>query len=294
MTRPGGAGIYDAVVIVSRTLPSGRRAGRAALLLTVAVGLLAAATAVALLLQPPAEAAGPSPSKLWSPKPGVSWQWQLSGRIDTSVRAKVYDIDAEVPRSTVSRLKAQGRRVICYISAGSFENWRPDAGRFPDSVKGRALDGWPGERWLDIRQRSVLGPIMARRMDVCRAKGFDGVEADNVDGYSNPTGFPLTGADQLAYNRMLARLAHARGLAIGLKNDVEQVRALQPYFDFAVNEECVQYEECGAYRAFVRAGKAVFHAEYEVSPARFCPISRSVGMSSIRKRYSLGAWRQTC
>lgn len=281
-------------MIVSRTPSAHLRSGRSAWWLTAAVGLLAVSTVIAVQALPRAEAAGPSPRPVWSPKPGLSWQWQLSGRIDTSVRAKVYDIDAEVPKSVVSRLKKQGRRVICYISAGSFENWRPDAGRFPESVKGRALDGWPGERWLDIRQREVLGPIMARRMDVCRAKGFDAVEADNVDGYSNPTGFPLTGAQQLAYNRMLARLAHARGLAIGLKNDVEQVRALQPYFDFAVNEECVQYNECGAYRAFVRAGKAVFHAEYEVSPARFCPVSRSIGMSSIRKRYSLGAWRQTC
>lgn len=276
---------------MSRAPKPRHRHGQLALLTPAAVAIV---LVLVLQPQPMAQATTRPEQARWSPRPGLTWQWQLSGRVDTTVRAAVYDIDAEVPRSVVSRLKSQGRRVICYVSAGSFESWRPDAGRFPSSVKGRALDGWPGERWLDIRQRAVLGPIMARRMDVCRSKGFDGVEADNVDGYSNRSGFPLTGAQQVAYNRMLARLAHARGLAIGLKNDVEQVRRLQPYFDFAVNEECVQYDECGAYRAFTRANKAVFQAEYRVSPARFCPVARRIAMSSIQKRYPLGPWRRTC
>ena len=139
-----------------------------------------------------------------------------------------------------------------------------------------------------------MRPIMAARMDRCRAKGFDGVEPDNVDGYSNDTGFPLTGADQRAYNTMLAGLAHARGLSVGLKNDVEQARALQPFFDFAVNEQCRQYKECGRYRPFLRAGKAVFNAEYDLTRSQFCPQARSPGLSSIRKRLNLGVWRRAC
>jgi hypothetical protein len=230
----------------------------------------------------------------WRPHTGVSWQWQLSGRVDTSVRAHVFDVDYQVSRRVVRALHAKDRKVICYLSAGSVESWRPDADAFPASVTGQPLDDWPGERWLDIRARSVLEPIMAARMDACRRKGFDGVEPDNVDGWSNDTGFRLTAADQLAYNRMLARMAHARGLAVGLKNDVEQVRSLQPAFDFAVNEQCVQYHECTAYRPFLRAGKPVFHAEYGLTTRQFCPTSRALGLSSIRKRLALGAWRQTC
>ena len=105
-------------------------------------------------------------------------------------------------------------------------------------------NGWPGERWLDIRKLGVLGPIMKARLDMCAAKGFDAVEFDNVDGYQNRTGFPLTAADQLAYNVFLANQAHLRGLSAVLKNDVGQIRALLPYFDFALNEQCHQYDEC--------------------------------------------------
>ena len=102
-----------------------------------------------------------------------------------------------------SDLHADGSAVVCYISAGSWERWRPDADRFPERVLGRS-NGWPGERWLDIRRRGVLRPIMEARLDMCARKGFDAVEFDNVDGYANRTGFPLTGADQLRYNVFLA------------------------------------------------------------------------------------------
>jgi hypothetical protein len=270
--------------------------GRTTLSCVIAVALMGALTMT--LLQSGASA-DPAPGstakqKIWHPKKGVSWQWQLDGKIDTSVKAKVFDVDSSVSKATVKALHAKGRRVICYISAGSFEDWRPDARKFPASVKGDALDGWPGERWLDIRQTRALRPIMAARMDVCRAKGFDGVEPDNVDGYTNDTGFALTGAQQRTYNKMLASLAHARGLSVGLKNDIDQIKALQPYFDYAVNEQCAQYNECGGYRPFLRAGKPVFHAEYSRGTDQFCPSSRSLGLSSIRKKLDLGAWRQSC
>ena len=134
------------------------------------------------------------------------------------------------------------RVVICYMSAGTWENWRPDASAFPKSVLGKPVSGWAGERWLDIRQIGILGPIMDARLDLCKQKGFDGVEADNVDGYANPTGFPLTPSDQITYNMFLAAQAHIRGLSIGLKNDLDQVNDLLPYFDWALDEQCFQYK----------------------------------------------------
>ncbi len=232
--------------------------------------------------------------RLWAPVRGTTWQWQLSGTIDTSVPAAVYDVDLfDVPTATVTALHAAGRRVICYLSAGSWEPGRPDSASFPSSVIGAAVPGWD-ERWLDIRALSVLRPIMSARLDLCRAKGFDGVEADLVDAYAATSGFPLTAAHQLAYNRMLADLAHARGLAIGLKNDLDQVAALQPYFDFAVNEQCAEYGECSMLAPFLAANKAVFHAEYRLTTAQFCPTSAALGLSSIRKTLALTAWRQTC
>src|SRR4051794_9896951 len=118
--------------------------------------------------------------RIWRPGARTTWQWQLSGRLDLSVPARGFDVDLfDTPASTVARLHARGRRVVCYLSAGSYERGRPDAASFPAAVIGRPLEGYPDERWLDIRRVDVLGPIMERRLDRCRRTGFDGVEADN-------------------------------------------------------------------------------------------------------------------
>jgi len=232
---------------------------------------------------------------VWVPAPGTTWQWQLPTPVDTSVAAAVYDIDGfGNSAEDVARLHATGRKVICYLSAGSAENFRPDFGTFPGEVMGSALDGWPDERWLDIRRTDLLRPIMAKRFDMRRDTGFDAVEPDNIDAYTNNTGFPLTAADQLRYNRMLAEMAHERGMSIGLKNDLDQIPELLPYFDFAVNEQCAEANECEKLTPFIRAGKAVFHVEYDKANEEFCPQSRALGLSSMRKRLELDAARWPC
>lgn len=229
----------------------------------------------------------------WQPRQGTTWQWQLSGTLDLSVDAEVYDLDHETTsRATVTALRAAGRHAICYFSAGSFEPYRADAAQFPAAVRGAALDGWPDERWLDIRRLDVLLPLMSRRIEQCRAKGFQAVEPDNVDGYANDSGFDLTAADQLAYNRAIARLAHQAGLSVALKNDVEQIPELVADFDFAINEQCAEYDECAAYRPFIAAGKAVLHVEYTDTPD--CTSPGTSGFSTIGKREDLDAPRFTC
>jgi hypothetical protein len=215
--------------------------------------------------------------------------------VDTSVDAQVYDIDAvENSASVVATLHAAGRKVVCYVNAGAVESYRADAGRFPAAVVGKPLTGWPGEHWLDVRRLDVLRLIMTDRFRACAAKGFDGVEADNVDAYANDSGFSLTAADQLAYNRMLASLAHADGLAIGLKNDLDQIPDLVGSFDFAVVEQCAEYGECDRLTPFIDAGKAVFEAEYNLAPAAFCPTTTALGLSAMRKNLSLDAARLPC
>jgi hypothetical protein len=231
----------------------------------------------------------------WHPAPGTSWQWQLSGKVDRSFDVVMYDIDLfDNGRNVVQALHNEGRVVICYISAGSWERWRPDAGRFPKSVLGRKLGGWAGERWLDIRRVDLLSPILRARMDMCKRRGYDGVEFDNVDGYTNKTGFPLTARHQLRFNVWLANQAHRRGLSVGLKNDLAQVPKLLPYFDWALVEQCFQYDECSLLTPFIQAGKAVFEVEYELAPETFCPQANQLNFDALRKRYSLDPWRIAC
>ncbi|GKQ41991.1 endo alpha-1,4 polygalactosaminidase [Streptomyces sp. A012304] len=237
---------------------------------------------------------GTSEQERWRPQPGLDWQWQLDARADPSVDVPVYDIDGfENSAADVARLHRAGRKVICYVNVGAWEDFRPDKDAFPRAVLGRS-NGWEGERWLDIRQVSVLRPIMERRFDMCRDKGFDAVEPDLVEGYGNDTGFPLTASDQLRYNLMIADIAHARGLSVGLKNDLPQIPQLLDHFDFAVNEECAQYGECEELSPFIAAGKAVFHVEYAVPTAEFCAESRRLKLSSMLKKPELGVWREAC
>jgi hypothetical protein len=199
----------------------------------------------------------------WKPAATATWQWQLKGKINTSYNVDVYDVDLfDTTVAQINALKAQGRKVVCYFSAGSYENWREDKSRFRSTDYGNPLDPeWEGEWWLDIRSGNVRD-IMLSRLDTARSKGCDGVEPDNVDGYTNGSGFPLTAANQLDYNQFLANAAHGRGLAIALKNDVDQLTALEPYFDMAVNEQCNENNECSGYQVFTSKGKPVFNAEY--------------------------------
>jgi hypothetical protein len=138
--------------------------------------------------------------------------------------------------------------------------------------------------------------VMKRRLDLAVQKGCDGVEPDNVDGYTNGPGFSLSDSTQLDYNRFLANEAHARGLSIGLKNDLDQVPSLVGSFDWALNEECYRYQECGLLAPFINAGKAVFHVEYGGSSlaSTVCAATKPRGFSTLIKKLDLDAWRVAC
>ncbi|MFT3891138.1 MAG: endo alpha-1,4 polygalactosaminidase [Anaerolineales bacterium] len=241
-----------------------------------------------------------SPSKnWWRPTVGLTWQWQLSEPpVDTSVDAEVYDIDIfDNDASVVAELHAKGRKVIGYISVGSWEDWRPDKDQFPTEVLGSNYDGWPGERWLDIRRLDLLAPIMRARLDICKAKGFDAVEPDNMEIHSNGSGFPITYDDQLSYVRWLADEAHRRGMAIGVKNAADQVNDLIDHFDFAIVEDYFFYNLQDKMLPFIKAGKPVFAAEYDDTGVDFpaaCNKAKELGFSIIQKHRILTSYRVTC
>lgn len=229
----------------------------------------------------------------WIPGMETSWQIQFAGRLDPSFDVEMYEVDMfDTSPKVVSDLHADGRRVVCYISAGSWERWRPDADAFPKAVLGDELDGWPGERWIDIRRLRVIKPLLRDRIELCKAKGFDSVEFDNVNGFQNRTGFPLRGANQLEFNAWLANVAHENGLSVALKNDGTQADELVEYFDWALVEQCFQYDECGDYDVFVESGKPVMEIEYRLERSEFCDQATAHGFNALRKHRNLDAWRR--
>ena len=249
------------------------------------------------------------PTDWWMPTPDeqLTWQWQINGNLNTSLNVDMYDVDLfDTSASQIAALKNSGKVVVCYFSAGTYEGWRDDWRQHfsfinSDSYSGNEppfasnMSDWD-ERWLDIRRIDLLTPIMQSRMALAKAKGCDAVEPDNMDAYTNgsETGIPLTAADQLAYNKWIAKQAHLVGLSVGLKNDVDQLDELVDHFDWALNEQCFQYNECEGYSAFTSAGKAVFGVEYSGSSSNFCAKAKTMKLSWLKKKLSLDAWREGC
>ncbi|MDQ7247098.1 endo alpha-1,4 polygalactosaminidase [Dongia sedimenti] len=211
---------------------------------------------------------------------------------------RVYDLDLfDAEPSTIAALHAGGGYVICYFSAGSFEDWRPDVAQFPKHLLGKAYAGWPGERWLDIRERDELARILGARLDLAAQKDCDAVDPDNVDGFANPTGFGITIDDQRAFNLWLAEAAHARRLAVGLKNAAELVGDLVEHFDFSIVESCAAQDSCAAYQPFAARKKPVFQIEYREETRDWASVCRGAaqrGFTAIRAGLALDGTAETC
>jgi hypothetical protein len=219
----------------------------------------------------------------WVPPQHLTWYWQLQGTVNNAEPVAAYDIDGfENTAAEVATLHAKGIHVICYIDVGTYEPGRPDTSSFPASVLGSGVEGWPGEQWLDVRQLAVLEPIMTKRFEMCKEKGFDAVETDNMDGYENSTGFPITAAEQATYDEWVATEVHSLGMAVLQKNDGEQTAQLEPYFDGALDEQCNQYSECSNFQAYLSAGKPVLNAEYELATSAFCAADNAAGIMGAR------------
>ncbi|CAF1401160.1 unnamed protein product [Rotaria magnacalcarata] len=225
----------------------------------------------------------------WKPIPLTTWTLQLHGNINTEKNVTMYNIDLwDASESTIGQLKKVGKKVICHFSAGTYEEWRLDENLFPNSVKGNKLQNWMRERWLDIRQINKLAPAMSARLNLATKKGCDGVELDNVDAYmvnNNRSGFRLSYNDQLKYNIWLAKEAHQRNLSVGLKNDLDQIKDLVEYFDWALNKQCWEYKTCDMLQPFIKANKAIFNFEHRTMNR--CPQAIQKKFSSIQSPKSL-------
>jgi endo-alpha-1,4-polygalactosaminidase (GH114 family) len=239
----------------------------------------------------------------WEPKAGESWQIVLLYALnDTSPNVSVYDIDLfDNPTETISALHVQNRKVICYFSAGSYEPNRPDSKKFLAGDRGKEVDGWPGEYWLDTKSTNVRN-IMSARLALAASKGCDGVDPDNVDAYDNDNGFSLTSSDAVDYLTFLATGSHSLNMSIGLKNGGDIVNETIEMMQWEVNEQCVQYNECAIFQPFIEAGKPVFHIEYpESAPDITAVAKKSVcddvsarGFSTVLKDMDLDNFIETC
>lgn len=220
---------------------------------------------------------------MWAPSTSapIHFHWMIGGFTTADILSgqsgtAVYDIDGEgATAADVAAIHAAGALAICYVDVGTLEKGRSDYGEFPSSVIGPVVSGWPNENWLLVtaQNQSVILPLMQARFENwCKAKGFDGIEPDNLDGWTNVSSIPET--DNITYDLAIAQLAHALPLSIGLKNvmtdlDSSQFPAFLAGFDWALNEQCYEYSECAVYTqagSFIPAGKAVFDVEYNVAP----------------------------
>lgn len=232
--------------------------------------------------------------KPWSPTPNTTWQWQLTGTLDNSYDVSMYDIDLfNNSQQSITALKAAGRKVVCYFNAGVWVDGRSDANLFPDSVRGN-IQGDSSRLWLNISDIETLAPLMRARLDMAVTKGCDAVEPDNIDGYLHTTGFSLTAEDQTTYNIWLTNEANARGLSIGMKNDLEQISQLEPFYDWALNEQCFEKDECDALQPFIDSNKAVFGVEYQGNLDSFCPDAKTKHFSWLYKNTALDAYSEFC
>ncbi|KAL9608412.1 MAG: hypothetical protein Q9167_006760 [Letrouitia subvulpina] len=241
----------------------------------------------------------------WTPSNGTTWQIELDHSLsDTSPDVEVFDLDLfENSAATIANLRGRGKKVICYFSAGSYEEWRPDAHDFKnDTDLGNPLDGWPGERWLNVNSPNVRN-IMLERLDLAKNKSCDGVDPDNVDAFDNEnTGVDVNILDSVNYVRFLADSAHSLNLSVGLKNSLSIIPQTIEYMQWAVSEQCVEQHECQSYRDFIEGNKPVFSIEYPDSAPNltreiinsFCNDKEARGFSTVLKKMDLDDWYYAC
>ncbi|HVO60426.1 MAG TPA: endo alpha-1,4 polygalactosaminidase [Terriglobales bacterium] len=187
----------------------------------------------------------------------------------------------------VNSLHAQGKRAIAYISIGAWESYRPDASKFKafdrqcgGCLLGKGYFGSNDSRWLNLNnnhgQRDFLYRLMAARLLKAKNAGFDAVYYDITDGFNNDTGFHISARTQLLYNSTLLNMAHLAGLAAGLNYDILQVKELEPYEEFHIDESCWVFSECSYFDPVRRAHKPVFEIEYVSNPPDVCPAANKL------------------
>jgi hypothetical protein len=267
------------------------------------------------------------------PNNGPEFQWELDHALNlksrsdmgigdvnalgqTSPRPTVYDIDGiNNPASTIAALHKLGAKAVCYIEIGAAGNYYSAAQEHLKTTYyaqlkaagdlGKSVPDYP-ERYLNIKAASTVTIIKAMIRQQCAAKGFDAVEPDIDDSFSDNTGFGITETQNITYDKTLGAYAHSLGLAWGQKNgDANSAfsAALEPTTDFLLDEECNFYHTCQIVTPpYVHAGKLVLNAEYtadwgqhiQSDLSRFCPADVSGHIDGLLFTTALSGQRNPC
>ncbi|MGW0652396.1 endo alpha-1,4 polygalactosaminidase [Streptomyces umbrinus] len=195
----------------------------------------------------PDESTKPSPKAVRLPPVHAGFDYQIGGAYSPPAGVRIVARDRKAE-------PARGLYNICYVNA--FQAQPDERDDWPADLllrdkKGKVVvDGDWDEALLDIGTPAKRERVAARInewIDGCADKGYDAVEPDNFDSFTRSRGL-LSATDATAFIKLLSDHAHSRGLAIGQKNTVELAgQRGRTGLDFAVAEECGEYDECGEY-----------------------------------------------
>jgi hypothetical protein len=223
----------------------------------------------------------PAPTAVRLPPPHAGFDYQIGGAYPPPRGVRVVSRDR-----TAS--PAPGLYNICYVNAfqaqpGDEKTWPADLLLRDDNGEVVIDQDW-NEALLDIgtaAKRARVATRIDEWIDGCAAKGFDAVEPDNYDSYTRSDDL-LSAQDATAFITLLSAHAHARHLAIGQKNTLDLAgQRKRTGLDFAVTEECGQYDECDAYaKAF---DNRVVDVEYTDSGLRKALAGYGDRLSIVRR-----------
>ena len=231
----------------------------------------------------------------------------LAGSTPEIFDTDIVELDAfETTKARVRILHEAGKKVFAYLSVGSWEPYRPDSSDFPSEIIGKTYPGWEDEKFVNIKAIDKLAPIIRKRFDMIAAKGFDGIEADNIDSYTedaddqNGTGFSLSLSDTKRFVDFLIAEAHNRGLSIGQKNAPELLETYGVLFDWALLEDPFYEGYAEIFHFYPRQNRAVFAISYtdRTNTAYFrqtiCPRAKTLQFTAILKNRNLDKTTITC
>jgi hypothetical protein len=211
---------------------------------------------------------GPAVAASWAPPPAnATFDYQIGEPYTPPAGVTVVSRDHDATA-------AAGIYNICYVNA--FQAQTADASWWKTNHPDLLLHDKNGnlvidKDWNEIlldystaAKRAGLTTIVGGWIDQCASKGFKGVEPDNLDSYTRSKSL-LTESEAVAYAASLTSYAHGKGLAVAQKNDADlsTANAKQAGFDFAVAEQCADYDECQSYTATY--GNHVIVIEYSQS-----------------------------